>query len=490
MWVSQRYGTSLGLLTDLYQVTMAYGHWKGGLTAHQACFHLFFRSCPFDGGYTVTAGLADALDHLAHFRMDGTDLEYLAGLTSSQGRPRFDRAFLDHLGDLRLQVDVDAVPEGTVMFPNEPVLRVTGPLLQCQLLETPLLTLINFPTLIATKAARVCDAARWGSVLEFGLRRAQGPDGGITAARAAYVGGCSATSNLLAGKLFGIPVQGTHAHSWVMVFDGDRAAFRAWAETQPDNCTFLVDTYHTLEGVRAALEVGRELRERGHEMIGVRLDSGDLADLGLEARRMLDEAGFPDAVIVGSGDLDEHRIDDLVRRGAPIQVWGVGTRLTTGHPDASVNGVYKLAAIRPPSGDWEPRLKVSDSPSKTTIPGLLSVRRFRQDGVMTTDWIRDVRDDGPERPILIDPGDPEHRWQVPADAEHEDLLVPVVRAGEVVYGIPALRESRERTRAQVEALPDAVRRRRGPTTHPVGLDRDRFDHRNELIRAHADPTPT
>lgn len=484
MRLTERYGTPLALLTDLYQLTMAYGYFRNGMTGHHACFHLFFRSHPFDGGYTVVAGLPDALDYVRSLRFEDGDLQYLAGLTSRDGSTLFDDEFLAYLRDLRLEVDIDAVPEGTIMFPNEPLLRVTGPILQCQLLETPLLNLINFPSLIATKASRVCDAAGFEPVLEFGLRRAQGPDGGVTAARAAYVGGCDSTSNVLAGRLFDIPVKGTHAHSWVMAWGEDRAAFEAWARAMPANCIFLVDTYDSIEGVKAAVEVARELREQGHEMVGVRLDSGDLAELSKQVRPILDEAGFPDAAILGSGDLDEDRIGELRERGAAIHLWGVGTHLTTGHPDSALNGVYKLASIKPPGEPWQPRLKVSDSPDKTTIPGRLAVRRYLKGGKLEADVIHRVDDDLEGDVTLVHPGDGDARRAVGAGTQHVDPLVPVVRSGRVVYEAPDLRETQKRARSQLEQLPEGVRRRRDPDEYFVGLEESLHDERARLIRMH------
>jgi nicotinic acid phosphoribosyltransferase len=318
------YRDSLALLTDLYQLTMAYGYWKSGTAEKQACFHLAFRKNPFGGGFAVACGLQPAIEYVESLRFQDEDLDYLAGIQGNDGRPLFEEGFLDHLRTLSFCCDLDAVPEGTVVFGQEPLVRVTGPLLVAQLLETPLLNLINFQTLIATKAARLRLAAGDDPILEFGLRRAQGIDGGLAAARAAYAGGCDGTSNVLAGKVYGIPVKGTHAHSWVLSFDSELEAFAAYAAALPNNCVFLVDTYDSLQGVRHAVEVGRKLREQGHEMIGVRLDSGDLAWLSREARRILDEAGFPEAQILASNDLDETLIADLKRQGAAIGVWGVG----------------------------------------------------------------------------------------------------------------------------------------------------------------------
>ncbi len=409
------YKPSLALLTDLYQITMAYGYWKAGLHRREAAFDLYFRTSPFRGGYTIACGLEAAIDYLEHLRFDPSDLAYLAGLCGSDGKPLFDKAFFDFLAATPLVCDVDAVHEGTVVFPHEPMLRVRGPLVCSQIPETALLTLVGFPTLVATKAARVAAAARGEPVLEFGLRRAQGIDGGVTASRAAYVGGCSGTSNLLAGQMFGIPVGGTHAHSWVMCFDDELEAFRAYAEAMPANCTFLVDTYDTLEGVRKAVEVGRWLRERGFPLLGVRLDSGDLAYLSIEARRILDEAGFQSTAIVASNELDEHVIESLKQQGAKIGVWGVGTRLATASDDPALGVVYKLSAIRDPGGPWQPRLKLSEQAIKCTNPGILQVRRFSAHGEAVADVIYDE-----EHPIhgdctLVDPVDPTRQKTIPVD---------------------------------------------------------------------------
>jgi nicotinate phosphoribosyltransferase len=313
---SDLYRPSLALLTDLYELTMAAAAWKSGIAEEEAVFTVSFRKNPFDGGFAIAAGLDPVIEHVSGYRFDESDLSYLAAQRDGRGEPLFEQGFLDLLRRLELAIDVDAVPEGTAIFPWEPLLRIRGPVIPCMLLETPLLTLLNFQTLIATKAARVRLAARGDPVLEFGLRRAQGFDGGLSASRAAYLGGCSATSNALAGKLFGIPVKGTHAHSWVMLFDDEREAFRAYAEAMPGNCILLVDTYGTLEGVKHAIETARWLRDRGAELAGIRLDSGDLAWLSQEARRLLDAAGLERTAIVGSNELDERIIDSLKEQGA------------------------------------------------------------------------------------------------------------------------------------------------------------------------------
>jgi nicotinate phosphoribosyltransferase len=475
------YKPSLALLTDLYQLTMACAYWKSGTADKEAVFHLSFRTNPFGGGFTVACGVERALDFLEGLRFEPEDIAYLDGLTGNDGTPLLDAAFLDELLRLRIRCDVDAVPEGTAVFPHEPLVRVVGPILQCQILETPLLNMVNFETLIATKAARVCQAAAGQPVLEFGLRRAHGIDGALAASRAAYVGGCAATSNLLAGRLHGIPVAGTHAHSWVMSFDTEREAFEAYAEALPNNCVFLVDTYDTLEGVRRAVAVGQDLRRRGHEMAGIRLDSGDLAYLSREARAMLDAAGFEKAAIVASNDLDEHIIESLKGQGAPISSWGVGTRLVTGHDQPALGGVYKLAAVREPGGEWQPKLKLSEQALKVSNPGIQQVRRFRKDGEYLADMIYDVRAAPSGHSEMVDPSDLTRRKAIPDGTPHEDLLVPMLRGGQRVLSPPALSEIRGRVQEQLAGFHGGVKRFVNPHRYPVGLEVGLFDLRTRLM---------
>jgi nicotinate phosphoribosyltransferase len=467
------YRPSLALLTDLYQLTMAYGYWKTGWHEREAVFCLSFRQAPFRGGFTVAAGLATAVEYLENLRFTPEDTAYLATLRGNDGRPLLAADFLDFLGRLGFHCDIDAIPEGTIVFPHEPLVRVRGPLLEGQLLEAPLLNILNFQTLVATKAARVVLAARGDPVLEFGLRRAQGIDGALSASRAAYLGGCAATSNVLAGRLFGIPVRGTHAHSWVMCVGDELAAFRAYAEALPNNCVLLVDTYDTLEGVRHAAAIGRELRAAGHELAGIRLDSGDLAGLSIEARRILDEAGFPNAVILASNDLDEHRLDNLKRKGAKITAWGVGTRLVTGFDDAALGGVYKLTAIRAAGQPWQDRLKLSDEPAKASIPGVLQFRRYyshKGPRRAVGDAIFDEEHPARGPCTIIDPADASRRKAIPADAPGEDLLVPVFRGGRRVYEPPDLEQARLRLRAQLDLFPRGIRRLTRPYRYFVGLE--------------------
>ena len=383
------YGQSLALLTDLYQLTMASGYWREGLADREAVFYHYFREPPFGGGFAIAAGLGTVLQWLRDFRFRDDDIAYLACLRGQGDLPLFGPDFLDYLAGLSFRCDVEAVPEGTVVFAEEPLVRIRGPLLQCQLAETALLNIVNFQTLIATKAARVCVAAGSDPVLEFGLRRAQGVDGGLSASRAAYIGGCAATSNVLAGKLHGIPVRGTHAHSWVLAFESEPDAFEAFARTMPHNCVLLVDTFDTLKGVRQAATVGCKLRDLGFRLSGVRLDSGDLAELSIEARRILDAAGLEDAAIVASNDLDEYGIADLKARGSRVGVWGVGTSIVSARGQSALGGVYKLAMLRDASGRWEAKAKRSEDASKASTPGILQVRRYRDGSSMKADLIYD-----------------------------------------------------------------------------------------------------
>ena len=480
---------SSALLTDLYELTMALGYWREGRAEQEAAFHLYFRTAPFRGGYTIACGLEPALAYLEELRFTDKDLGYLATLRGVDDLPLFPREFLGALGNVRLALDVDMVAEGTVVFPNEPLVRVRGPLLQAQLVETALLTHIGFPTLVATKAARMCLAADGGEVLEFGLRRAQGPDGGLSASRAAFVGGCSSTSNVLAGQRFGIPVKGTHAHSWVMVFDDELEAFTAYADAMPNNVVFLVDTYDTLDGVRHAIEVGHRLRARGHRLLGVRLDSGDLAYLSTETRGLLDAAGFTDTAILASNELDEHLIESLRQQGAAITVWGVGTRLATAYDQPSLGAVYKLTAIRDGSGDWTPRVKVSEQAAKTTNPGLLQVRRYLETrpratrGAYAGDMLIDELSPPNGDATMVDPLDLTRRKRFAADAPYTLLLQPVMRGGKRVREPAPLSEARDQVQKELGGFHAGIKRLVNPHRYPVGLERGLHDRKTALVLA-------
>lgn len=364
-------------LTDLYQLTMSYGYWKNNLHNQEAVFHLFFRKAPFGQQYAIAAGLAYVVDFLENFGYSKEDIEYLSTVKGRDDNPLFSYEFLQYLQNMKFSCTVDAVMEGERVYAHEPIIRIQGPIIQCQLLETVLLNLINFQTLIATKAALVVSAAGKGTVAEFGLRRAQGIDGALAASRAAYIGGCHVTSNVLAGQLFGIPVAGTHAHSWVMSFPNELQAFRSYATSQPNNCTLLVDTYDPIQGIKNAITVAKEMRQWSdgkNTLYAIRLDSGDLADLSKSARAMLDSAGEIETKIMASNDLDEHKITQLRNAGALIDIWGVGTALITGADQPALGGVYKLGAIRD-DGNWRSCMKISADLDKSTNPGILNVYR-------------------------------------------------------------------------------------------------------------------
>lgn len=425
---------------------MAYGYWRHGLAERESVFHLYFRKHPFKGNYTIAAGLAYAIEVIQNFRFTETDREFLLSLQGVDGKELFPREFVEYLGCMELKVNIDGVEEGTIVFPREPLLRIQGPLLQVQLLETILLNVMNFQTLIATKASRICRAAAPDSVLEFGLRRAQGLDGGLSASRAAYVGGCHATSNVLAGKLFGIPVRGTHAHSWVMTFDTELEAFEKYAAAMPNNCVFLVDTYNTIIGVQHAIEIGKRLKADGHRMVGIRLDSGDLADLSITARKMLDDAGLADAAIVASNDLDEYSIAELKRQGARINIWGVGTKLATAFDQPALGGVYKLAAIKDAAGNWQWKLKRSENLDKSSDPGILQVRRYYRNDRPIGDLLWNLADEPPSSSAFGN-----------ADADRfEDILKPVFCGGKLVRQPETTSQSRARTIASLTQFAELI----------------------------------
>jgi nicotinate phosphoribosyltransferase len=473
---------SWSLLTDLYQLTMAYGYWKSGKGEQEAVFNLFFRRNPFKGGYAIACGLAPVLDFLNNFRVDASDIAYLASLKGNDDQALFEQGFLDYLAAMEFTCSIEAIPEGTVVFPHEPLFRITGPLIQCQLIETPLLNIVNFQTLIATKASRVVQATKGEQVLEFGLRRAQGVDGGLAASRAAYIGGCHATSNVLAGKMYGIPVRGTHAHSWVMSFDTELEAFETYASVMPNNCVFLVDTYDTLEGVKQAIAVGQKLREKGYRMAGIRLDSGDLAYLSIEARKLLDAAGFQEANIVASNDLDEYTVESLKMQDAEINVWGIGTKLVTAYDQPALGGVYKIAAIRNAAGAWDYKVKLSEQSIKISNPGIQQVRRFYQGEEYITDMIYHTEQPLPQEGYtIIDPMDMTRRKQISADTAWEDLLVPVLVQGKAVYTPPSIHETRQRTATQLASFHAGIKRFSNPHSYPVGLEQSLFEQKMQII---------
>lgn len=457
---------SLALLTDFYELTMMGGYLKESKQREIATFELFFRRVPEGGGYCIAAGLEAIVDYILNLRFDESDLRYLRAFKI------FDEAFLRYLKEFRFTGDLWSVPEGTVVFPEESVLQVKAPIGEAQLIESALLNLFNFQTLIATKAARVVIAAKKRMILEFGLRRAHGIDGALSASRAAFVGGVHATSNVLAGKYFGIPVVGTHAHSWVMSFSSELEAFRAFAHAFPDRCVLLVDTYDTLRsGVPNAIRVARELKRRKKRLLGIRLDSGDLTFLSREARAMLDQAGFPDVKIVASNDLDEYLIKDLIEQGARIDTFGVGTRLITAKGEPALGGVYKLVSLFK-GGKEVPRIKISQNVEKTTNPGSKVLYRFYDGrGQMLADGIflrteKSIRSRGSVR--LIHPYY-DFKTSRFAYASAEPLLESVIVEGRLVKDLPGLRDVQDRTYEQLKSLPPEYQRLYNPHIYKVGL---------------------
>ncbi|MFW6043458.1 MAG: nicotinate phosphoribosyltransferase [Marinilabiliaceae bacterium] len=480
--LNETYKNSMALLTDLYEITMAYGFWKNNMHKQQAAFNLFFRNNPFNGGFAISCGLDTLIDFLENFRFTESDLSYLSTLKGNDNKPLFEKSFLEFLGSMTFECDVDAIPEGTVVFPHEPLIRIKGPLLQCQLIESALLNFINFQTLIATKAARIGIAAKGDLIMEFGLRRAQGIDGSLSASRAAYIGGCNGTSNVLAGKKFGIPVLGTHAHSWVQAFDNELEAFEAFANTLPNNTIFLVDTYNTSKGIDNAIAITRKMEAKGYNITGIRIDSGDLAYFSQLARRKLNDAGLSHMKIVASNDLDEYIVNSLKQQEAEIDSWGIGTKLVTAFDQPALGGVYKLSAIKSNDGEWEDRIKLSEQSIKINIPGLQQVKRFYRNGKMAGDMIYDERTDlsGPVR--MIDPADPTRTKMLNKEQlECEDLLKPVFRNGENRFQKEKIQDIQKRTSDQINFLDKTIKRFINPHRYPVGIEEALYNRRLQLI---------
>lgn len=471
------------LNTDLYELTMAQGYWDSSLREARGCFTVFFRDCPFEGGYALCAGTGQIADLIEHFTFSEATISWLSELTGLQGDPLFKPEFLEFLKNHRLDLDIYAVPEGEVVFGREPLVRVQGSLIDCQLVETALLNLVNFQTLVATKTTRVVRAAMGRPVFDFGLRRAQGPDGGLAVARASYLAGASATSNVLAGKLYNIPVFGTHAHSWVMSFESELEAFRQFAKTSPANCSFLLDTYSFDSGLEHALCVAREMHERGERLHSVRIDSGDLARLSKQARHAFDEAGLSYVKISVSNDLDEYTIQSLLAQGAPIDSFGVGTKLATCDSQPSLGGVYKLCAIqREPNGVFEPVMKISEQAYKRTIPGIQQVVRYHTaDGKACGDMIVQERSTYAHDARMIHIADPDIYYRL--QGEPRALLQPHVLHGERVAPTETLLDVRARTQASLASLDPTVMRFLNPQVYPVGLDPELAHLRQELVRA-------
>ena len=476
--------TDVALNTDLYELTMAQGFWESGLLDAEGCFNVFFRDNPFKGGYGLCCGTGQIADLVENFVFDQDSLDYLASIEAPGGGSMFKPGFIDYLRDFRLHVDVAAVREGDLVFPREPVVRVTGSIIECQLIETALLNLVNFQILTATKASRVVYAAQGHPVSDFGLRRAQGPDGGLTVARASYIGGCSSTSNVLAGKIYNIPVFGTHAHSWVMAFDHEIDAFRAFAQSSPKNCCLLLDTYDVTQAIQNAIIVAKEMEERGDRLNAVRIDSGDLARLSKEAREAFDAAGLPYVKISVSNDLDEYTIQSLFAQGAPIDSFGVGTKLATCDPQPSLGGVYKLSATRnSPEDPWRPTMKLSEQFFKRTIPGIQHILRYEDaSGCPIGDMIVDDSVDSGCRTSMIDVMDPMLTHHL-RGAEPREVLDEIVVGGCRTKDPDSLEVAKARAKDSLMRLAPSTKRFLNPQTYPVGLERGLADLRQRLATA-------
>ncbi len=469
---------NLTMLTDLYQLTMMYGYYKHGMAKNEAVFDLFFRKTKDNSAYAVMAGTESVIDYINHLHFSKEDLDYLRSLRL------FDEGFLEVLSNFCFTGEIYGMQEGTLVFPYEPLIRVKAPIMEAQLVETALLNLVNHQTLIATKASRVVHAAQGDAILEFGLRRAQGPDAGIYGARAAIVGGCVATSNVLTGQMFDIDVKGTHAHSWVMSFPTELEAFEAYAETFPDSCMLLVDTYDTLKsGVPNAIRVFNTLRGKGYEPVGIRLDSGDLAYLSKQARRMLDEAGYPKAKIFASSDLDEFVIRDLKAQGARIDVWGVGTRLITSDDCPALGGVYKLAA-EVVDGKLIPKIKISENAAKLTNPGYKKVLRlYDKHGMAIADLITLAEETvDSSKPLKL--YHPEHTYKTMTVRNFtvRELLVPLFIDGKQVYEPPSIHKIQAYGRRELATMWEESKRLLNPHVYKVDISDKLYDLKQRLIR--------
>ncbi len=474
---------NLTLMTDLYELTMMQGYFKNKDRNETVIFDAFYRSNPCGGGYAVSAGLEQVIQYIRELHFDREDIAYLSSLGI------FSPDFLDYLSSFRFSGDIYAIPEGTVMFPREPIIKVVAPIMEAQLVETAILNIINHQSLIATKAARVCYAARGDGIMEFGLRRAQGPDAGTYGARAAVIGGCIGTSNVLCGQLFDVPVKGTHAHSWIMSFPDEYTAFKTYADMYPSACILLVDTYDTLKsGVPNAIRVFTEMREAGIPLTfyGIRLDSGDLAYLSKKARQMLDEAGFPDAVISASNDLDEYLIDSLKAQGAAITSWGVGTNLITSKDNPSFGGVYKLAAVMGADGKFIPKIKLSENTEKITNPGDKKIYRIydKENGKIRADLIclADEQYSEDDDLLLFDPLEPWKKTKLKGGSYTlRPILAQIFKAGECCYTSPKVMDIRAYCQRELDTLWDETKRLVNPQEVHVDLSQRLYDMKIDLL---------
>jgi len=468
------------LLTDFYELTMAAGYLEQGKVSDTAAFDLYFRRNPFNGGYSIAAGLEDAVRAVAECQFSEEDLQYLEIQTTAKGTPVFPKKFLDYLASYRFKGNISAIPEGTVVFPNEPLLQINGNLIECQVVESILLCHINFQTLVATKAARIWEASNHSTIIEFGLRRAQGPDGALSACRAAYIGGTDSTSNVLGAARLGIPARGTHAHSWIQSFDSELEAFRAYARSFPDACILLVDTYDTLKtGLPNAIRVAKELEQKGHRLAGIRIDSGNLVFLSREARKILDAESLEYVKIVVSNDLDESIISDILAQGGKVDIWGVGTRLITGSGEegCALGGVYKMVVH-----NGQPKIKLSSDTGKVTRPGFKKIVRFyNQAGFMEADVLADVSENlsGGEV-IIVDLNNPLHQEKLNSE-RREELLIPVVESGEIVYTFPSLDQIRNHRGEQLSQLHESHRCIHNPHEYKVGLTQKLWLQKEQIL---------
>ena len=473
---------NLTLLTDLYELTMMQGYYEKGQNEN-VIFDVFFRQNPCNNGYSVCAGLDQVIDYIKNLHFTYDDVDYLRGLGI------FKEDFLHYLSGFHFSGDIYAIPEGTVVFPKEPLLKVVAPIMEAQLVETAILNIINHQSLIATKTSRIVFAANGDGIMEFGLRRAQGPDAGLYGARAAMIGGCVGTSNVLAGQMFDVPVMGTHAHSWIMSFPDEYTAFKTYAEMYPDNCTLLVDTYDTLKsGVPNAIRVFQEFKDAGKPLIkyGIRLDSGDLAYLSKEARKMLDEAGFPEATICASNDLDEFLLHDLKMQGAAIDSWGVGTNLITSKDCPSFGGVYKLAAIQNEEGEFVPKIKISENTEKITNPGNKTIYRIyeKASGKIKADLIcfADEVIDPKQDLLLFDPMDTWKKTKLAGGTYTvREILLPIFKNGECLYKSPTLKEIAAYCREEKDTLCDETKRLFYPHRVYVDLSQKLYAVKQSLL---------
>ncbi|BAQ08836.1 nicotinate phosphoribosyltransferase [Bacillus sp. OxB-1] len=466
------------LHTDLYQINMAESYWADGIHNRKAVFELFFRKLPFGNGYAVFAGLERILDYLRELRFTESDLAYL------REELGYREDFIAYLKELRFTGDIYSMQEGEIVFANEPIIRVEAPLIQAQLIESAILNIVNYQTLIATKASRIKQVVKDEVVMEFGTRRAHEMDAAIWGARATYIGGIEATSNVLAGKRFEIPVAGTHAHSMVQAYKSEYEAFHSYAKRHKD-CVFLVDTYNTLKiGVPTAIQVAKELGDQINFQ-GIRLDSGDIAYLSKETRRMLDEAGFPDAKIIVSNDLDEYTILNLKAQGARVDVWGIGTKLITAYDQPALGAVYKIVSIENEEGEMEDTIKISSSTEKVTTPGRKKLYRIidRENGMAEGDYIA-MYDEDPASEKRIKMFHPIHTFisKFVTNFEAKDLHVKVVDQGEIVYENPPLREMREYAKENLALLWDEYKRSLNPEEYPVDLSQKCWDNKMRNIQ--------